>query len=128
MLQQSRDKGPHPYFSVSPAGIPALSTIAKNGRYEAPTVVVQVVIGPTLTKLRADSESCNSFRKLPLPISREAEPMQTLDVVLLGTTAGVLAIDARLNSLVTNGFQHVELSKKDTIGVLRAGCGDSSYH
>ena len=117
--QQNRDEGHHPYFSVPPAGIPALRTIAKSGRYEPPTVVVQVVIGPTLTKLRADSESCNSFRKSPLPISREAEPMQALDVVL--------AIDARSSSLVTSGFPHVELSKKDTIGVLRAGCGDSSY-
>eukprot|EP00178_Gracilaria_changii_P005191 TRINITY_DN1847_c0_g3_i1.p1 TRINITY_DN1847_c0_g3~~TRINITY_DN1847_c0_g3_i1.p1 ORF type:complete len:438 (-),score=32.55 TRINITY_DN1847_c0_g3_i1:1347-2660(-) len=94
-----------------------LRTAAQDSGYGAPRKIVQKLMGPTSTVLRADCENGFCFLKSPLPISREADTTLTLIKLFPSFTPVVLQIITELNAFVTRGFHHTELSRADILGI-----------
>lgn len=94
-----------------------LSTVATESGCDAPYNVVQMLLNPTSTILRADCENGSCFLKSPVLGSREAEITRQLGKIFPDSTPEVLTVDANLNAFVTRGFFNAKLSDEDALGI-----------
>lgn len=83
----------------------------------APRSIIQLLMGPTSTVLRADCEKGACFLKSPLPNSKEGDITHKLAKIFPDSVPDVLATNLELNAFVTRGFCHAKLSEKHALGI-----------